>query len=528
MNGKEPHQMKRARHSSRHSARFAVIAGCALLAGIMASCGGTAPSSTSSGTTFKIPQSPVRAGQIDPPPGSALTSGPIGANPSKEHGVQLNVLSGILHDQPIYDGNFADPFALRTPNTLYIYASSSGPSRDNPAANVPVIGLARDNGFAGQFLGDALPTLPKWTVSGFQWGPAVWARPDGTYVLYYSTPATIPLGCLATPPATGCVRTTTGETAAACISRATATNPAGPFTDNSSSAFICPIDEGGAIDPSVFVSSNGTAYLLWKSDGDCCHKPTVIYSQQLSADGLSTVGPPHPMIGATQPWEGGLVEGPSMIEENSDFWLFYSANTWGNSHYGIGIARCVSAIGPCTKPLAHAWLASDGNDQGPGGQEFYTTGPLVWMVRHSLAPGQSGNGAQRGLYLSLLAFPNGQLPRLAAAAPAAALAEAVVYYGDPSLPKSAQADYLELMRKVGGSLSATSNAGLITDASVACDALGNGKKVGSILTTLKGRDLDTFDSHLLILLAAEYQCPSRTTQATQVMVASLNQSAATT
>lgn len=224
--------MKRARHSSRHSARFAVIAGCALLAGIMASCGGTAPSSTSSGTTFKIPQSPVRAGQIDPPPGSALTSGPIGANPSKEHGVQLNVLSGILHDQPIYDGNFADPFALRTPNTLYIYASSSGPSRDNPAANVPVIGLARDNGFAGQFLGDALPTLPKWTVSGFQWGPAVWARPDGTYVLYYSTPATIPLGCLATPPATGCVRTTTGETAAACISRATATNPAGPFTDN--------------------------------------------------------------------------------------------------------------------------------------------------------------------------------------------------------------------------------------------------------------------------------------------------------
>jgi hypothetical protein len=519
--------MKRAKHLSRYSVRVAGIACCALVACILASCGGSASSSTSSSTTIKIPQSSVRAGQIDPPPGSSLTSGPIGANPSKERGVQLNVISGILNDQPIYDGNFADPFALRTPNTLYIYASSSGRSRDNPAANVPVIGLARNKGFAGQFLGDAMPNLPKWTVSGFQWGPSVWARPDGTYVLYYSTPATIPLGCLATPPATGCVRTATGETAAACISRATATSPAGPFTDSSSSAFICPIDQGGAIDPSVFVSSNGTAYLLWKSDGDCCHKPTVIYSQQLSADGLSTVGPPHSMIGATQSWEGGLVEGPSMIEEHNDFWLFYSANTWGNSHYGIGLARCASAIGPCTKPLDHAWLATDGNDKGPGGQEFYTTGPLVWMVRHSLAPGQTGNSAQRGLYLSLLAFPNGQLPRLAAAAPAAALAEAVVYLGDPSLPKSPQAAYLDLMRKVGGAPAATDKARLISDANLTCDALGKNMNVGAILNTLKGRDLDTFDSHLLILLAAEYQCPSRTNQATAVMVASLNQTSAT-
>ena len=352
------------------------------------------------------------------------------------------MLSGLLHDQPIYDGDFADPSALRTPNTLYIYASSSASSRNHTGANVPVIALSRNSGFAGQFLGDALPHLPPWTVPSFQWGPAVWARPDGTYVLYYSTPATIPLGCLASPPATGCVRTTQGTTTSAeCISRATATNPAGPFTDNSSSAFVCPIAQGGAIDPSVFVSSNGTPYLLWKSDGDCCRKPTIIYSQQLAADGLTTVGPAHPLIGATQPWEGGLVEGPSMIQEHNDFWLFYSANTWGNSRYGIGIARCSSVIGPCTKPLDHAWVASrsDGvTDQGPGGQEFYQTGPLVWMVHHGLAPGQTGNNASRGLYINLLAFPQGQLPRLAASAPAAALAEAVVYYGDPSLPRDPQ------------------------------------------------------------------------------------------
>ena len=514
------------------SAWAAVIAGCALAACILASCGGTATTSvtTTTGTRPTIPQSPVRAGQIDPPPGSALTSGPIGAHPSMENGLQLNVLSGLLHDQPIYDGNFADPFGLRTPNVLYIYASSSGPSQYHSGANVPVIGLARNKGFAGQFLGDALPTVPHWTVPAFQWGPAVWARPDGTYVMYYSTPAVVPLGCLASPPVAGCVRTTRGETSAACISRATSTNPAGPFSDTSGSAFICPLDEGGAIDPSVFVSSNGTPYLLWKSDGDCCDKPTVIYSQQLAPDGLSTVGPAHPLIGATQSWEGGLVEGPSMIQDQSEFWLFYSANTWGNSRYGIGLARCASVTGPCTKPLDNAWISSkeDGlANQGPGGQEFYETGPLVWMVRHSLSPGQSGDNAERGLYLSLLAFPTGQVPRLAAAAPAAALAEAVVYYGDQSLPKDPRAAYLVLMRKVGGSLSAKSDAGLIADARLVCTALGKDKKAGAILSMLNERNLDAFDSHLMVLLAAQYQCQSHIAQATQLMVAALNQSSAT-
>ena len=203
-----------------------------------------------------------------------------------------------------------------------------------------------------------------------------------------------------------------------CISRATSSSPAGPFIDDSSSAFVCPVSQGGAIDPSVFVASDGTPWLLWKSDGDCCNLPTSIYSQQLSADGLSVVGPAHRLIGASQSWEGGLVEGPSMIQNGSSFWLFYSANLWGTDGYGIGVASCASVIGPCTKPLDHAWLSSEGNggqsDPGPGGEEFFQVGGLIWMVHHGLAPGQSGDGAQRRLYVDLVAFPavkrRGSLP----------------------------------------------------------------------------------------------------------------------
>ncbi len=310
-------------------------------------------------------------------------------------------------------------------------------------------------------------------MPGYQWGPDVWARPDGTFVLYYSTPATVPLGCLATPPSSGCVKSTQGWTNAECVSRATAADPTGPFVDNSTSAFICPTDEGGAIDPSVFVGSNGTPWLLWKSDGDCCDKPTSIYSQQLSSDGLSTVGPAHRLLGATQPWEDHLVEAPTMVQDHDHLWLFYSGSLWGHKTYGIGIARCASVVGPCTKPLDHAWVSShaDGvSDQGPGGEEFYQTGSIVWMVHHGLAPGETGNAAQRRLYVDLVAFPPGRLPHLAAREPAAALAAAEVYYQDPSLPKDPRSAYLAVLHLAGVSKAATDTL-LVSSATAACTDL---------------------------------------------------------
>jgi hypothetical protein len=511
------------------------VVGLAVLSTVvLAGCGqgATSPEASSSSTTNLgrvLKPSPVRTAQIYVPPGRSATKGPIGANPSLENGLPLNILSGLEHDQPIYDGDFADPTALAAGNTLYFYASSSQPSKYDHGANLPVVSLSRGDGFIGRFLGDAMPKVPSWTVSGYQWGPDVWARPDGTYVMYYSTPATIPLGCLATPPAHGCVKTAHGVTNAECISRATASNPTGPFVDNSTSAFVCPIADGGAIDPAVFVDSSGTPWLLWKSDGDCCNEPTSLYSQQLSSDGLSTVGPPHRLIGATQPWEDHLVEAPAMVEDHDHFWLFYSGSLWGHPTYGIGIARCQSVVGPCTQPLDHAWVAShaDGvSDQGPGGEDFYQTGSIVWMVHHGLAPGQTGNSAQRRLYVDLVAFPPGQLPHLAAREPAAALAAAEVYYADPSLPKDPRAAYLKVMHFAGVSASA-SDATLVSAATTACTELAKKQRYDKIVAALRARSLTTYESYLSIILAAQYQCPTRIPEATQVMVDALNQLPAT-
>jgi hypothetical protein len=490
------------------------IAAC-ILAGIIGPVGAGASRAKLVTATSKplsvIP--PVRAGQPLITPGHRATKGPIGTNPAKAQGIELTTLSGLLHGEPIYNGDFADPFALYDGNTVYAYATNTTGGPNAKAAHIPVIATTQSTGFAGHYLGDALPTLPKWTVSGYQWAPSVWARPDGTFVLYYSTPATDPLNCVYKATNPGCVMTTHGANTAMCISRATGTSPSGPFVDDSSSAFICPYQEGGAIDPSIYIRSDGTPWLLWKSDGDCCNMPTNIYSQQLSPDGLSTVGFPHLLIGATQAWEGGLVEAPSMIKEGSTYWLFYSANLWGTPNYSIGIASCATVTGPCTKPLDRAWHVStnSANGQGYGGSEFFQTGTLIWMVHHGLVPGEAGNYAERRLYVDLLVFPAGGLPEVAARAPAAAMADAEFYYQDPSLPKQPDRAYTHLISTipVPGAFAGVSTQKALDDGQVACTGLAKQDGPSKLVALLTARGLTDFESYVVAEFAAKYLCPSQ-------------------
>jgi hypothetical protein len=509
-----------ARHCAcRHVVRSALLVVMLSVTGGALTTGNAAPAGAARATTTTTrppntgPLAPVvRAGQPYVTPGHEATAGPIGANPSMSHGVQLSVLTGLLNGLPIYNADFADPYALVDGDSVYTYATSTTASAYAPAAHIPVIAITRATGFAGHYLGDALPTLPTWTVAGFQWAPSVWARPDGTFVMYYSTPATQALDCVNKVTDPGCVTTTHGANTAMCISRATSTNPSGPFVDDSSSAFICPTAQGGAIDPSIFVATNGTPWLLWKADGDCCNLPTYIYSQQFSADGLSTVGPPHELIGATQAWEGGLVEAPSMVQSGNTFWMFYSANLWGTPNYSIGIAKCTSVTGPCTKPLDRAWHTStnQANGQGYGGSEFFVAGGgLVWMVHHGLVPGQSGDYAERRLYVDLMVFPKKGLPSVAPRAPAAALAEEALYYDDPDLPSQAQAAFLHMITVVPGTFTGVSNTAALSDGRLACTDFAKQEGVNAIAGSLGQRHLSTFQSYVVGEFAAEYLCPKQ-------------------
>jgi beta-xylosidase len=61
----------------------------------------------------------------------------------------------------------------------------------------------------------------------------------------------------------------------------------------------------------------------------------------LNYDGLSVHSSEGwvPLIKQDESWEGDLVEGPWIIHRNNYYYLFYSANSYCNDKYAVGVAR---------------------------------------------------------------------------------------------------------------------------------------------------------------------------------------------
>ena len=197
-----------------------------------------------------------------------------------------------------------------------------------------------------------LPELPPWARAGDTWAPEV-VRLAGTYVMYYSARSksfNVP-----------------------CIGRAVASSARGPFTDTSTEPFLCQPEAGGSIDPSAFVAGNGRPYLLWKSDDNTNGTPSRIWSQPLASDGRLLPAAPALLLTADQPWEGGIVEAPSLVEADGALHLLYSGGSYASSRYAIGWARCEGPLGPCTKPVGGPLVGAVARAAGPGGQSVLKT-----------------------------------------------------------------------------------------------------------------------------------------------------------
>jgi GH43 family beta-xylosidase len=140
----------------------------------------------------------------------------------------------------------------------------------------------------------------------------------------------------------------------------------------------------------VFTEGDGgVQYLLWKNDGNAIGQTCTIWARQLSADGLSFVGPPGtPLMHNDQSWEGAVVEAPEIVKHDGRYYLFYSANSYVNGAYATGYAVADSLLGTYAKPTTRPWLATQGALVGPGGGSF-TIGPdgNTWMFYHSWADG---------------------------------------------------------------------------------------------------------------------------------------------
>lgn len=290
----------------------------------------------------------------------------------------------VMYDNPVYRPDFPDPFILPASDRYYAFSTNAG------TVNVPAI--VSEDLLDWEFVGDALPRLPEWAAIGqsLTWAPGVLPR-EASYVLYYTARFE--------------------EAGRQCISRAVSAQPQGPYVDDSTEPFICQLDLGGSIDPYPFVDVDGTPYLLWKNDGNCCNLPVKLWIQELSADGLSLTGEPVELIERDQAWERPLIENPAMWAHEGDYYLFYSGNWWESHEYAVGYAVCETVTGPCTKPQQEPIFSFTPEVMGPGGQALFTDREgNLWLAYHAWTGANVGytSGGSRSLRIDPVTFENGE------------------------------------------------------------------------------------------------------------------------
>jgi beta-xylosidase len=171
-----------------------------------------------------------------------------------------------------------------------------------------------------------------------------------------------------------------------CISVATSSSPLGPFVDRTAAPFVCDADPAGSIDPQPFVDpATGKAWLIWKSEGVVGSTPTRLWARQLDSSGTAWAygSTRRELLRTALPWEGNVIENPSMVRYRGALWLFYSANEWRSSRYRVGYAKCSSPLGPCTRATTTPVLANTSTQLSrAGGSAFLDTAGGLRLAHH--------------------------------------------------------------------------------------------------------------------------------------------------
>ncbi len=295
--------------------------------------------------------------------------------------------AGETFANPVINMNFPDPFILKVEDTYYAYSTNSN------SRNVPV---ATSTDLVTWRIGrDVMPALAKWVNLSRPdvWAPEVLHAGD-KFLLYYT----------ARDKASGYQ----------CIGLAASDAPDGPFRDTSDQALICQTREGGSIDASPFRDQDGSLYLYWKNDGNCCMMATWLYGQPLSDDGMTLLDEPVRLVRNDNLWEGPVVEAPTMWQREDAYYLFFSGNVYATEKYAVGYAVCETPLGPCEDAEENPILVSEMTERplvvGPGHQTvFMDEAGETWMYYHIWQVTSSGRlTANREVWLDRLLWEDGK------------------------------------------------------------------------------------------------------------------------
>lgn len=290
---------------------------------------------------------------------------------------------------PVLRANFPDPFILEHEGQYLAYATNTEGANVQMASSTDLTSWRILMDEPGK-LHDAMPTLPPWAKAGFTWAPEV-LKTQGGFVLYFT----------ARHEASGLQ----------CVGAATGQDPRGPFTSQATGPLVCQQELGGTIDASPFRAPDGQLYLYFKNDGNnpAFKKPTHIFAQRLSPDGLSLTGDAVSLAVNDRPWENHVVEAPTMVERDGSYVLFFSANHYGwesdqrISVYAVGYATCEGPMGPCTDAPNNPILASTSQPclSGPGHQSVLQAGGRDLFAFHAWSATSSCQPTNLGRFMHL-------------------------------------------------------------------------------------------------------------------------------
>ncbi|SEP99790.1 family 43 glycosylhydrolase [Natrinema salaciae] len=214
---------------------------------------------------------------------------------------------GDRDGNPTESVGFGDVSVLRTSDAYYAYGTT-------PDGAVSVV--RSDELVDWTTVGSALAARPDWrdeSGAGVR-APSV-ARYDGTYHLYYAY-------------------STGGSRAESGIALATASDPAGPFTDRGPVFRAAELGVTGAVGGELAVVDD-TPYMVWGSrDG--------IYGVELTPDGTD------PVPGTTVRIASERAGRPTILEANGYYYLWCSTgpHDGADGASGVAIGRSKSVLGP--------------------------------------------------------------------------------------------------------------------------------------------------------------------------------------
>ncbi len=255
---------------------------------------------------------------------------------------------------PVMAGDYPDPSVIRVGDEYWATATTS--------EWAPVFPLLRSTDLVNwDHVGNIFERRPDWAVGNF-WAPELFEHQGKFYVYYVGRKRGGPLS----------------------LAVATADKPTGPWTDHG------PLigQEMGSIDAFPVVDTDGTLYLIWKEDGNSRNKPTPLWIQKLSADGLKLVGQMKELFRNDAPWENNLVEGPAVIRRGDYWYLFYAANACcGRAcSYGQGVARAKNLLGPWEKYANNPIIIGNEKWKCPGhGTLVRDQAGRDWFLYHAYA-----------------------------------------------------------------------------------------------------------------------------------------------